>query len=182
MRKVVSWWSVCCIQQTVPTSAVHVDLGEGDKVTIKEEGVGGGRRRGETRSQTGPHRPGGGRRFGWHSHLASLQLDQQEDDDQEEEGGEDDGDHGHRGGGGGGEERVKSLGSRVDDEEKRKGGGVELLLLSLAADAHPGESCVCRELKTPALPVLVLPGSAPREGGGRVRFICLATELDHLSF
>ena len=56
---------------------------------------------------------------------------------------------------------MKSLGSRVDDQEKREGGGVELLLLPLAADGQPRESGVRRELETPTLPVLVLPGSAP---------------------
>ena len=53
MRKVVSWWGVervGWVQQTVPAS-VHVDRGEGDKVTIEEESVGGGGCGGETRSQ-----------------------------------------------------------------------------------------------------------------------------------
>ena len=35
--------SVCCIQQTV-TASVHVNRGEGDKVPVKEERVGGGGR------------------------------------------------------------------------------------------------------------------------------------------
>ena len=56
---------------------------------------------------------------------------------------------------------MEGLGSRVDDEEEREGGGVELPLLPLAADGQPRESGVCRELKTPTLPVLVLPGSTP---------------------